>query len=400
MLDFSFARFSRLLCALMALLIFPALACQAQKNVPGVTPTSILIGSCAPLDGPASFLGMQIELGALTYFHMVNDQGGVHGRTIELHFFDDGYDPEKTAKCFDRLNKQEVFAIGFLVGTSTSLRYVPLAEADKIPVVGLFTGAPQLYEPPKHYVICVRASYADEAHVLVDNLWKARGIRKIGLIYQDDAFGKAVLDEVEGALSAHQGSLVATGKFPRNTLEVAEGMKAVREAKPEAVILAGPYAPVGAILKQAHSTGWNPMFLATSFAAPEGLVRAAGSDADGVIISEVVPGYDRTDVPTAKLYRAALEKYSQGTSPSYVSFEGFVDAMVLVEGLKRAGKDLTREKLISAIESIQNQDVGLGPRFMLDYGAKDHKGFESVDAIVMRGGRAVQITDWKNLPTQ
>jgi len=398
--EFSFARSVRWLCALMTLLIFPALACQAQRNAPGVTATSIRIGSCAPLDGPASFLGMQIEFGALTYFHMVNDEGGIHGRTIELHFFDDGYDPEKATKCFERLNKQDVFAIGFLVGTSTSLKYVSLAENEKMPIVGLFTGAPQFYEPPKHYVICVRASDADEAHVLVDNLWKARGIRRIGLIYQDDAFGKAVLDEVESALSAHQSSLVASGKFPRNTLEVAEGMKAVREAKPEAVILAGSYAPVAAILKQAHSTGWNPLFLATSSAGTEGLVRAAGSDADGVIITEVVPGYDRTDVPTAKLYRAALEKYAGGTPPSYVSFEGFIDAMVMVEGLKRAGKDLTREKLISAIESIQNQDVGLGPKFMLDYGAKDHKGFDSVDAVVMRNGKPVPITDWKNLPTQ
>jgi ABC-type branched-subunit amino acid transport system substrate-binding protein len=331
---------------------------------------------------------------------MITDEGGVHGRTIELHFFDDGYDPEKAAACFGRLNKQGVFAIGFLVGTSTAFKYVPLAEAEKMPIVGLFTGASQLYEPPKHYVICVRASYDDVVRAQIDNLWKARGVRKIGLIYQDDAFGKSVLDGVQGALSKHQGALVASAKFPRNSLEVAQGIKAVREAKPEAVILAGSYAPVAAILKQAHSTGWNPLFVTTSFVGTEGLVRAAGSDANGVIITEVVPGYDRTDAPTAKLYREAIEKYAGGTPPSYVSFEGFVDAMVIVEGLKRAGKDLTREKFISAIESIQNQDVGLGPTFMLDYGVKDHKGFESVEAVVIRNGRPVQITDWKDLPTQ
>jgi hypothetical protein len=89
-----------------------------------------------------------------------------------------------------------------------------------------------------------------------------------------------------------------------------------------------------------------------------------------------------------------------GTQPSFVSFEGFVDAMVVVEGLKRAGSDLTREKYIHGIESIHDQDVGLGPKFLLNYGPTRHKGFDSVYATIVRNGHAVTITDWKNLPTQ
>jgi branched-chain amino acid transport system substrate-binding protein len=83
-----------------------------------------------------------------------------------------------------------------------------------------------------------------------------------------------------------------------------------------------------------------------------------------------------------------------------VSLEGFVDAMVMVEGLRRTGKDLSREKFIRAIESIHDKDVGLGPKFLLDYGPKDHKGFNSVYATIIRNGRAIVITDWKNLPTE
>jgi branched-chain amino acid transport system substrate-binding protein len=375
-----------------------ALRARANADPPGVTDDKVLIGSCSALEGPASFLGMQTQLGALAYFHIVNDQGGVHGRTIELQSFDDGYDPTKAPGCFERLTKSGVFAMGFFVGTPTAAKYLPMAEQEKIPVVGLFTGAEMLYEPLKHDIINVRASYFDETREQVDGLWNARGVRKVAVIYQDDAFGKAVLDGVEHALSKHDAKPVALGTFARNTTDVAAGIKAVRESKPEAVILAGPYAPVAAILKNAHASDWNPLFLTVSFVGTEGLIRAAEKDADGIIITQVVPPYDRTDLATIKQYRDALNKYMSGAPPSYVSLEGFVDAMVLVEGLNRAGRDLTREKLIAGIESIHNMDAGLGPKFLLDYGPKDHKGFNAVYPTIIRNGRAVVITDWKNLP--
>jgi len=374
-----------------------ALAANTQAQpVPGVTPTTVRIGSCSALSGPASFLGIQTQMGALAYFHMVNDAGGVNGRTIELKSRDDGYDPENTSTCFQSLLKDNVFAMGFFVGTPTAAKYVPMAETAKVPVVGLFTGAQILYEPLKHDIVNVRASYYDETREQIDSLWR-RGIHKIGVIYQDDAFGKTVLEGVQRAMAKYQATPVALGNFPRNTLEISTGLKAVHQAKPEAVVVVGPYAPIAAILKQAHAEGWRPLFLTVSFVGTEGLIRAAGSDAEGVVITQVVPAYDRTDLAAIKLYRSALEKYMSGTSPSFVSLEGFVDAMVIVEGLKAAGKDLTREKFISAIESLHNHDLGLGHDFLLTYGPQDHKGFDSVYATVIHQGRAVIINDWSTL---
>jgi ABC-type branched-subunit amino acid transport system substrate-binding protein len=206
------------------------------------------------------------------------------------------------------LIKDDVFAMGFFVGTPTAAKYVPMADAQKIPVVGLFTGAQMLYEPLKHDIVNVRASYFDEAREQIDHLWQVRGVRKIGVIYQDDAFGKTVLDAVQHALAKHQSTPAALGTFQRNTVNISAGLRAVQTAKPEAVILVGPYAPVAAILKEAHATGWHPLFLTVSFVGTEGLIRAAGADAEGVVVTQVVPPYDRTDLPTIQLYRHALEK--------------------------------------------------------------------------------------------
>lgn len=389
-------------CALICLALFILFLCAANSyaegNTPGVTSTTIRIGSCSALSGPASFLGIQTQVGALAYLQMVNATGGVYGRTIELKSRDDGYDPERTSTCFDSLVKDDVFALGFFVGTPTAAKYIPMAENAKIPVVGLFTGAQILYEPFKHNIINVRASYFDETREQVEHLWNVRGVRKIGVIYQDDAFGKAVLEGVQRAMAKHQAVPAALGTFQRNTLDVAAGIKTVREANPEAVVLVGPYAPVAEILKEAHASGWHPLFLTVSFVGTESLIRVAGPEAEGVVITQVVPSYDRTELPTVKLYRDALDKYMSGTSPNFVSLEGFVDAMVMVQGLRAAGHNLTREKFISAIESLHESDLGLGHDFVLRYGPKSHKGFDSVYATVIKDGRAVVIDNWASLP--
>lgn len=387
---------AKLALRLLVVALLVVAAGSALAETPGVTDNSILIGSCSALDGPAHFLGRQTVLGASAYLHMINDAGGVFGRKIQLEAFDDGYDPDRAPACFKRMTKEGVFALGFFVGTPTAKVYVPLAEEEKIPVVGLFTGAQLLYEPLKHDIISVRASYYDETREQVDRLWAAN-IRKIGVIYQDDPFGKAVLDGVILAIQKHHSVTAALGTFTRNSVDVQAGLKQVMATRPEAVIIAGPYAPAAAIVKQAHAEGWRPQFLTVSFVGTEEFIKEAGADAEGTIITQVMPPYDRTEYPTVDLYRKSLTKYSPGEAPTFVSLEGFVDAMVLVEGLKRAGKDLTREKFIEGIESIHDMNAGLGPKLILNYGPSDHKGFDNVYPTIVKGGQAVLLTDWSGV---
>ena len=377
-------------------LILGITVASSTAQIPGVTDSSVLIGSCSALDGPARFLGNQTVMGATAYLHSINDQGGVFGRKIQLLAFDDGYDPDKAPACFKRMTKEGVFSLGFFVGTPTARVYVPMAQEEKIPVVGLFTGAQLLYEPLKHYIINVRASYYDETREQIDKLWELN-VHKVGVIYQDDAFGKAVLDGVRLALQKHNSAPVALGTFARNTVDIDAGLREVRASLPQAVVVVGPYAPVAAIVKQAHAAGWRPQFLTVSFVGTEEFIKEAGQDAEGTIITQVVPPYDRTDYPTVALYQTCLTKYYPSAPPSFVSFEGFVDAMVIVEGLKRAGKDLTREKFISAIESIHNLNVGLGPKLVLNFSATDHKGFDRVYPTVVRSGKPVLLTDWSSV---
>ena len=380
------------LCAVLVCL-FAAGAARGQA-APGVTDREILIGSCSALEGPSHFLGTETVTGAKAYFDMVNEDGGVEGRKLRLISYDDSYDPAKTEACFNRLMEQKVFALGFFVGTPTAVKYLPLAESNKIPLVGLFTGAQTLYAPLRHWVVNVRASYFDETRTQMDGLWGALGYKKIGVIYPEDPFGATVLDGVKTALKAHGGEPVAVASYPRQTSEVGGAIDLVRAANPEAVVVVGPANTVAPILKQCHAKGWKPLFLTVSFVGTDDLIRAAGPDAEGLVVTQVVPPYYLTEYKTVALYRRTLAKYYPSAQPNFVSLEGFVDALVLAEGLKKAGKELTREGLIRGIESIHDADIGLGSQLKLDYSAKDHKGFEGVIPTVVRGGRAVPFTEW------
>ena len=382
-----------LLAALIFLFVF-AFISDSRAQAPGVSDKEIVIGSCAALEGPSSFLGRETVTGAETYFRLVNEEGGVGGRKLRLVSFDDSYDPAKTQACWDKLTAEKVFALGFFVGTPTAVKYVPLAESEHIPLIGLFTGAQTLYTPLRHWVVNVRASYADETRAQIEGLWNVLHYRKIGVIYPDDAFGATVLDGVQKALKAHGAEPLEIASYPRQTTRVADAIDKVKAANPDAVVVVGPSNTVAPILKIAHSRKWRPLFLTVSFVGTDELIQQAGADAEGTVITQVIPPYYLTNLKTVALYRRSLQQYSPSARPNFVSFEGFVDAMVMVDGLKNAGKDPTRESLIRAIESIHDRDMGLGPELKLDYSSKDHKGFDHVIPTIVRGGTAVPFTDW------
>jgi branched-chain amino acid transport system substrate-binding protein len=376
------------------LFLFGTPAIAYPQTVPGVTDKSVVIGSCSALEGPSHALGVETVTGANAYFSSVNDEGGVNGRKLKLISYDDSYDPAKTQLCFERLLGDNVFAMGLFVGTPTAVKYVPMAESNKIPLIGLFTGAQTLYAPLRHWIVNVRASYYDETREQIEGVWDKLGYRKVSVIYPEDAFGTAVLGGVTEALKERGAQPIKVGSYERQTANVGGAIDTVRAANPQAVVIVGPPNTVAPILKQSHAKNWRPLFLTVSFVGTDELVLQAGDDAEGMVITQVVPPYYLTDLKGVALYRRTLSKYAPSARPNFVSLEGFIDAMVIVEGIKRAGKELTRDGLIRGIESIHEEDLGLGPQLKLNYSARSHKGFDHVIPTVVRGGRAVPFTDW------
>ena len=354
----------------------------------GVTPTEILVGMSNAQSGPASGLGTKLKQGASAYINRINDGGGVHGRKIKLVSYDDGYEPERAAAMTNKLiNDDKVFTLFGYVGTPTSSAALPLASKAGVPYIAPFTGAEFLRNPVNKHVFNVRASYFDETEGMVERLMKDLNIRKVGVFIQDDAYGNAGKAGVVRALMKNNLTLAGEGKYKRNTVEVEAGLAALKAANPEAVVMVGTYKACAAFVKQAKAAGFNPKFLNVSFVGTSEFIREAGAEGEGVYITQVVPSPDDASVPLVKQYQADM-KESGATEYDYTSLEGYLDAVVLVEALRKAGKDLSRPSFLTAFEGLQADVGGL----QVEYSNRSHQGLKGIFHTVVKSGKPVPVT--------
>jgi len=360
--------------ALAAALALASPAALAQ----GITDTQIVLGQSVALTGPAQQLGLDMQFGASLYFNRVNARGGVHGRRIVLKTLDDGYEPARAADNTRKLIEDEkVFALFGYVGTPTSQASLPIFTRARVPFVGPFTGAELLRDPVNPYVFNVRASYYDETEAIVQHL-TAMSISRIAVFYQDDAYGQAGLAGVERALGKRSLQIVGRGTVARNTVEVGKAVQAIRQAQPQAVVMVCAYQSCAAFIKEMKKAGANPSFWNVSFVGAKALARELGQEGRGVQISQVVPFPWDGAIPIVREYRRAIDEVR--SEPGFGTLEGFIAAKVMVEGLRRAGRSLTREGFIQAMETLQDYDLG---GFRVSYGPGKRSGSRFVDLTII-----------------
>ena len=365
--------------ALLGLACLTASAANAAEA--GVTDQKILLGQSAAFTGPAAQLGIQMHAGAKAYFDAVNAQGGVHGRRIEIIQADDKYEADLAAANTKRLIETDnVFALFGYVGTPTSNAALPIFTQARVPFFAPFTGAESLRQPFNREVFNIRASYFDETEHLVDRLVKT-GIKNIAVFYQNDAYGRAGLAGVERALKLMKIELVATATVERNSTDVSAAVAKILPKKPDAIIQISAYASCAAYIRSMQTAGYTGQFYNVSFVGSQALADTLGKDGPGVVISQVVPFPWRAATPIVSEYQKVMVK--AGVKDwNFSSLEGFIAAKVFTEGLKRAGKDLTREKLVRALESINRNTFDTGG-FDVNFSPANHNGSKFVDMTVI-----------------
>jgi len=359
----------------------------------GVTDTTVTLGMSSPFSGPNGAYGQEMKEVIGAYFDQLNKSGGVNGRKLELVALDDGYETERTVANSKKLiEDSKVFALLQYYGSSPTTKAMnDVFGPAKVPLVGTISGAGTIRQSPRdnpnnRYMFNVRASYADETDAIINQL-VSLGLTNIAVFYQNDGFGLSGLEGVTAALKKHNVTPSAVGTVERNSLDVAAAVKAIAKANPQAVVMVTLFKPTAAFVKAMRKAGQNPQFMTLSPVGADLLAKELGKDARGIGISQVMPYPFNDTTPVVREYQR-LMKARGNTAYSYYGIEAYITAKVMVEAIRKNGKDLTREKLVQTLEGMSNTEVG---GYRINFGPNERSGSKFVDLTVIgSGGRVLR----------
>lgn len=361
---------------------------QVASAEDGVTDTTILIGQTIGLTGTLAGTVKEMNEGAQAYIASVNKQGGVNGRKIELKILDDQYLPAKAAENAKTLiEKDRVFAMFQSRGTPQSLALFPALAAQKVPLIAPSTGAESLHAPVNRLVFNVRAKYQDEVIKGIE-YFNTLGLQKIGLLTyeKEDALGKDGVSGFQKGMDKFKLKPAFIEIYPRLKPNIEATAKSIVKSNPDALIIVSSGKNTVSVIKAIRANGGLMQIMTLSNNASRDFIGDMGADGVGLIISQITPPPDSEGSGLGKGLLAAQK--ASGTTVSYAAMEGFMSAKVLVEGLRRAGRNLTRESFVRALESMQQIDLG---GVFVSYSDKDHTGSSFVElTLIGKDGQYVR----------
>ena len=339
----------------------------------------IVLGHSGDLSGTSAALTTDYVRGMTAYFDALNKRGGIRGESVKLVSLDDGFNPDRTLENTKALieTHNAVALVGFR-GTANMLKIVPLVQSAGIAQIGNTSGAKSLRDPHVPGVFHVRASTADEIETAINHAWTI-GIKKIAVLYQDDAFGKEGLEALNAALQKRGVTPAAVASVPRGTVEVDKAIEVMAAAKPQAVLMIGQAKPNAAFIKGLRLKGVNPQFMALSVSS--GLHAELKAPAAGIFVTQVVPyPFTQRANSVVREYQTTIQQTSD-KSFSYNSMEGFLNAKLVSRALQKTPAPLTRAKIIGTMESFTNEDLG---GYSVSYSKQSNLGSRFVALSMIR----------------
>jgi ABC-type branched-subunit amino acid transport system substrate-binding protein len=346
----------------------------------GPAHADILIGQTADFSGPVASGVKETAAGAKLYIDRVNANGGVNGEPIRIVSMDDKFEPAIAAtNARELITKKKVLALFLTRGTPHNQAILPLLAEFGVPLVAPSTGAMALHDPVNPWVFNVRASYQHEANRAIRHL-SLVGLTHIGIVQVNDSFGT---DAIKGALTAFKqvnGAPMFVEVYDRAKPDFAGVAKSVTANSPQAIVFLGSGKAVVDGVAAIRATGSRAQIVTLSNNASDGFIKALGANAAGTIVTQVFP-YERSLAnPMVKQAREYAKAATGDERVTPAMLEGFAGAKVLVEGLRRAGKQPTREKLRDALETLRRYDIG---GLEVSFSATNHSGLDYTDLSII-----------------
>ena len=361
--------------------------CAMASAEEGITDTSIRIGQTIGTTGTVAAIVKEMNEGAHAYIAATNKLGGVNGRKIDLRILDDKFSPELAAANAEQLIKKDhVFALFQSRGTPQTAAILPVLAAHQVPLVAPSTGAAMFHAPFNQWLFNVRAKYQDEVIKAIEHFTTV-GFSRIGLLYyEDDALGLDGLEGFNKGMAARKLTPAVLATFPRFNPDITATAAKLNKANPEALIIVSSGQNTVNVIKAIRTQGGKMTIMTLSNNSSHAFIKDLGAAASGVLVSQITPPPHLVTSTLGQEFQAAAK--ASGATVSYAAMEGFISAKVLVEGLRRAGRNLTRESFVAALESMKRVDLG---GLMINYGGSNHGGSEFVEmTMIGRDGRFVR----------
>jgi branched-chain amino acid transport system substrate-binding protein len=316
----------------------------------------LVIGQSAPLTGGNAELGNDIRNGALAYFRKVNEAGGLPGGKLRLVTLDDRNDTKLAADNTQKLVvEQNVVALFGYASSTLSVPVMPMVAEHKVPFFAPFTGADTIRKQ-NDYVYTVRSTYADEIGKIV-NFWGNLGSTRVTVLHYDDTVGKQNFETVATVLKKF-GKQPVSVAIKRNADITDANVRDVVASNPQVLVITTLYAPAAQMIRKVKAAHGGTMVTSLSFAGASQLAKALGPDATGVSVAITVPTPRSQSVPVVKECSEAWTASGQQDAMSVTALESCIAAKVLVEGIRRAGRDVTRGSLHRSLSALGRYDAG------------------------------------------
>ena len=368
--------------AMAGLAVFGALPVAAQT---GAGKGDILIGRSTALSGGMAPFLAPIHEGQEAAIEDANAKGGIGGRKIRIVSLDDGFDPRRTLENARQLSEKDaVVALLGVSGTSQVMALLPYLAQAKLPLISVYTGSPAIRAQQHPYLFTTRASYADELVKIVRNLVAVQSSR-IAVVYENNDFGKLLLPLVEKTITAEGASLAGSHALAPTGEDAATAAKTLAAQKPQAVLLVAAGPPVVAYVKANRAHLGVPVYT-LSLGAGSAVLKALGEEARGLAVARTGPSPTKPTIQLTRDFQASMKRH--GKPADYDRYTGYMDARVLIEGLRAAGPGVTRASLVQAMEGLGTLDLG---GYTYQFSPQNHHGSNFVDiAVVGSGGVYLQ----------
>ena len=373
------------------------LGCVAETSVAdetrGVTDTEIVIGSIDDLSGPTATSGVNNAQALRLAFDQVNEKGGIHGRKIKFVVEDSQYQVPRAVQALNKmLAVDKIFMLVNNGGTPLINANLPTQLKENVLSLFPLSEARSMYEPADRLKFNLFASYVDQVRTGIKYFVSEKGRKNVCAMYQDTDYGKEVLEGVRQQTEA-MGLTVTmfTAHKPADT-DFNASVQRLRAANCDLVVLGTAVKDTTLILATARKVGWDAIFVGIRPTYDNAVASAPGGVAEGFYaISPAIYSYPDDPRPDVKEFAS---RYSErfGIDPSFTGQIGYGSAQIIITALEKAGRELTVDSFITALESMKGYNNLFGWS-SVSFGPDDHDGTSETWLSVVKSGRWIKVVD-------